>query len=208
MESNSPLGPRYPFIYGPGPSRKPDSALSRHPSPGNPRAPIKELRLPAGRLAPGQFGLLAPVVYLAGPSRDAAGGLLPHPFTHHLCRGEPRPSAGLLSAALDVTEGLHPSAPRVALARAASATSPDFALRTWPEPGYAATGRTAQTHRIIPYEPRCGLLALPRRTSTILVGVRRSSTLSVSFQRFCQHGSFPTSGSNQTPGPAGSSTPS
>ena len=34
----------------------------------------------------GQFGLLAPVVYLAGPSRDTAGGLLPHPFTHHLCR--------------------------------------------------------------------------------------------------------------------------
>jgi hypothetical protein len=35
--------------------------------------------------APGQFGLLAPVVYLAGPSRGTAGGLLPHPFTHHLC---------------------------------------------------------------------------------------------------------------------------
>ncbi len=29
--------------------------------------------------------MLAPVVYLAGPSRDTAGGLLPHPFTHHLC---------------------------------------------------------------------------------------------------------------------------
>src|SRR5215217_8670848 len=60
----------------------------------------------------------------------SAGGLLPHPFTHHLCHGEPGPSAGLLSAALDVTEGLHPSVPRVALARAASATSPDFALHT------------------------------------------------------------------------------
>jgi hypothetical protein len=42
---------------------------------------------PASRLGPpGQFGLLAPVVYLAGPSQDTAGGLLPHPFTHHLCR--------------------------------------------------------------------------------------------------------------------------
>jgi hypothetical protein len=57
--------------------------------------------------------LLAPVVYLAGPLRDAAGGLLPHPFTHHLCPGEPRPSAGLLSVALDVTEGLRTSVPRV-----------------------------------------------------------------------------------------------
>ena len=28
--------------------------------------------------------MLAPVVYLAGPSRGTAGGLLPHPFTHHL----------------------------------------------------------------------------------------------------------------------------
>ena len=173
-----------------------------------PGLPCGKLRLPAGRVASGQFGLLAPVVYLAGPSRDAAGGLLPHPFTHHLCHGEPGPSAGLLSAALDVTEGLHLSVPRVALARAASATSPDFALHTGLKPWYAATGRTARTHRIIPYEPTCGLLALPRRTSTILVGVRRNSTLSVLLQRFCQRGSFPTSGSNQTPGPEGSSTPS
>jgi hypothetical protein len=113
-----------------GPSRKPDSALSRHPSPGNPRAPCGAAPTsPWRRVRPtGQFGLLAPVVYLAGPLRGAAGGLLPHPFTHHLCPGEPRPSAGLLSVALDVTEGLRPSIPRVALARAASATSPDFAL--------------------------------------------------------------------------------
>jgi len=33
--------------------------------------------------------LLAPVVYLAGPSRGTAGGLLPHPFTHHLCPEDP-----------------------------------------------------------------------------------------------------------------------
>ena len=43
---------------------------------------LAELRLPVWR--PDVFGLLAPVVYLAGPSRDTAGGLLPHPFTHHL----------------------------------------------------------------------------------------------------------------------------
>ena len=28
--------------------------------------------------------MLALVVYLAGPSQGTAGGLLPHPFTHHL----------------------------------------------------------------------------------------------------------------------------
>src|SRR5215203_7334375 len=51
-------------------------------------------------------------------------------------------------------------------------------------------------------------LAPPRLRRTILVGVRRSSTLSVLFQRFCQRGSLPISGSNHTPGPSGSSTPS
>ena len=140
--------------------------------------------------------------------RDTAGGLLPHPFTHHLCHGEPRPSAGLLSVALDVTEGLRSSVPRVTLARAASTTSPDFALHPGLEPEDVATGRTARTYRIIPYELREDLLAPPRRTSTILVGVRRNSTLSMLFQRICQRGSFPTSGSNQMPGPSGSSTPS
>src|SRR5215204_2579130 len=176
--------------------------------------PLAGPRLPAhGARRPHRTIWLARTGGLPGRSlrlspRDTAGGLLPHPFTHHLCHGEPRPSAGLLSAALDVTEGLHLSVPRVDLARAASATSPDFALHTGLKPWYAATGRTARTPKIIPYEPTCGLLALPRRTRTILVGVRRSSTLSVLLQRFCQRGSLPTSGSNQTPGPVGSSTPS
>ena len=53
-----------------------------------PGLPSGKLRLPVRAVHEplyGQFGLLAPVVYLAGPSpRDAAGGLLPHPFTHHL----------------------------------------------------------------------------------------------------------------------------
>src|ERR671916_2260146 len=93
-----------------GPSRKPDSALSRHPSPG-PEAPGPLGAAPTnparGVSPPGHFGLLAPVVYLAGPSQDTAGGLLPHPFTHYLCRKVAlRPSAGLLSVALDVAAGL------------------------------------------------------------------------------------------------------
>ena len=101
-------------IYkGPG---RPVSRILLYPAihlRGIPGLPSGKLRLPAGRDASGQFGLLAPVVYLAGPSRDTAGGLLPHPFTHHLCRvvgrfaNRPyRPSAGLLSVALDVTGGL------------------------------------------------------------------------------------------------------
>ena len=94
------------------------------------------------------------------------------------------------------------------LGRAASATSPDFALRFGPKPWNAATGRTARTGWIIPQEPTLELLAFPRLRRTILVGVRRSSTLSVLFQRFCQRGSLPISGSNQTPGPSSSITPS
>ena len=53
--------------------------------------------------APGQFGLLAPVVYLAGPSRDTAGGLLPHPFTHHLCPETEPPSHRLVCSLLHLT---------------------------------------------------------------------------------------------------------
>jgi hypothetical protein len=61
--------------------------------------------------------------------------------------------------------------------------------------------------RNAPY-PLAGPLAPLRFRKTILVGVRCSSTLSVLFQRFCQRRSLPISGSNQTPGPSGSSTPS
>src|SRR5215208_5099904 len=123
-----------------GPSRKPDSALSRHPSPGNPRAPRGAAPTsPKWRTRPFGTIWLARTGGLPGRSLrlspwDTAGGLLPHPFTHHLCHGEPRPSAGLLSVALDVSGGLHRPDPRVALARAASATSPDFALRSGQKP--------------------------------------------------------------------------
>src|SRR5215211_3290301 len=111
---------------------------------GIPRAPHREPRLPApcrggSRTAPLGTIWLARTGGLPGRSLrlspwDTAGGLLPHPFTHHLCHGEPRPSAGLLSVALDVSGGLHRPDPRVALARAASATSPDFALRSGQKP--------------------------------------------------------------------------
>ena len=139
--------------------------------------------------------------------QDTAGGLLPHPFTHHLRHGEPRPSAGLLSVALDVTEGLRPSAPRVIdpsglCYESGLCSTPRARARE------CSDGSDGPDCRIIPYEPREDLLAPPRRTRTIRVGVRRSSTLSVLFQRFCQRGSLPTSGSNQMPGPSGSSTPS
>ncbi len=128
-----------------GTACKPDPALSRHPSPGE-ISPGLSLR----RAAPTSPGPRRPsgAIWLArtgglpgrslrrafGSPRDTAGGLLPHPFTHHLCRKGVafRPSAGLLSAALDVTASLHrpnglPPSPGL-LARAASSTSPDFAL--------------------------------------------------------------------------------
>src|SRR3712207_2300523 len=89
------------------------------------RAPgsLWEPRLPA-RLpfrGPGQFGLLAPVVYLAGPSRDTAGGLLPHPFTHHLCRtGSPLSGHRLVYSLLHLTWRRACAAPPLGfLARAA-----------------------------------------------------------------------------------------
>src|SRR5919112_5782653 len=77
-------------------------ALLRQEGPGRPVSRIllypaihlREVLLPSSSWRsrayqsenPRRFGLLAPVVYLAGPSRDTAGGLLPHPFTHHLFR--------------------------------------------------------------------------------------------------------------------------
>ena len=123
----------------PEPSRKPDSALSRHPSPGeNSRAPWGSRAYHVRR--PDKFGLLAPVVYLAGPSRDTAGGLLPHPFTHHLCR---RISGHrLVCSLLHLTWRRACAAPPLGLlARAAFLdpdrvlASPDFALRLGREPG-------------------------------------------------------------------------
>jgi hypothetical protein len=117
------------------------------------RAPLEEPRLPVGRLSATATIWLARTGGLPGRSLrlakgwpwDTAGGLLPHPFTHHLCRGaSPRPSAGLLSVALDVTGALRPP-PLGLLARAASATSPDFSLRPAVSRRSAATGRTART---------------------------------------------------------------
>src|SRR3712207_6147242 len=122
--------PLFPANRGFGPSRKPDSALSRHPSPREccfpglllgGAAPTSPEAAP-----PGHFDLLAPVVYLAGPSRDTAGGLLPHPFTHHLCRGRFLDHR-LVCSLLHLTwRRACAASPLGLLARAASATSPDF----------------------------------------------------------------------------------
>ncbi|CAN5601967.1 hypothetical protein BH24ACT21_BH24ACT21_01040 [soil metagenome] len=77
-----------------GPSCKPDP-VEKPPSISGDLSPDSDslagpvaapTRPDASEEASEHFGLLAPVVYLAGPSQDTAGGLLPHPFTHHLCR--------------------------------------------------------------------------------------------------------------------------
>src|SRR5215217_7805919 len=160
-----------------------------------------------------QFGLLAPVVYLAGPSGFRLGmppvGSYPTLSPITCDRQRSYRIHRLVCSLLHLTwrrACAHPSLGL--LGRAASATSPDFALRFGPKPRNAATGRTARTGWIIPQESTLELLAFPRLRRTILVGVRRSSTLSVLLQRFCQRGSLPISGSNHTPGPSGSSTPS
>jgi hypothetical protein len=128
-----------------------------------------------------------------------------------------RPSAGLLSVALDVAAGLRRAAPRVLgpsglSGRESSAlASPDFALRTGLRGHNHSDGSDGPD---LPryYTPgvrrRARRLALPRRISTILVGVRRSSTLSAPLQRFCQRGSSLTEGSNQMPEPSVSTAPS
>lgn len=101
-----------------GPSRKPDSALSRHPSPG------EDSRAPPVGAAPTSLGATPPrTIWLArtgglpGRSlRPAVAGLgMPpvgsyptlSPITCDRQRSSD-PSAGLLSVALDVTTGLRP----------------------------------------------------------------------------------------------------
>jgi len=158
-----------------------------------------------------QFGLLAPVVYLAGPSGFRLG--MPpvgsYPTLSPITCDQGSPIHRLVCSLLHLTwrrACAHPSLGL--LGRAASATSPDFALRFGPKPWNAATGRTARTGWIIPQEPIRELLTFPRLRRTILVGVSLSSTLSVPFHLFCQRASVPISGSNHTPGPSGSRTPS
>jgi hypothetical protein len=123
-----------------------------------------------------------------------------------------RPSAGLLSVALDVAAGLRRRRPsgcwperpllrvRTLLYILENSRTQRRVGRPRPALDYTAVGQALGCRRRA-REP----LRLRR---TILVGVRRSSTLSVSLQRFCQRGSSPTAGSNQTPGPSSSITPS
>jgi hypothetical protein len=107
--------------------------------------------------------LLAPVVYLAGPSRDTAGGLLPHPFTHHLCRRRNSFGHRLVCSLLHLTWWWACATPPLGfLARAAFLdrgtlvlASPDFALHPG-KPWDTAAGRTAQTlHQLYPTYVRC-----------------------------------------------------
>jgi len=106
--------------------------------------------------------LLAPVVYLAGPSRGTAGGLLPHPFTHHLYR-RTRPDEAYPSSHRLVCSLLHltwrracATPPLGLLARAAfsdqgvpgpreSGLCSALPANGLAPPGGAATGRTART---------------------------------------------------------------
>jgi hypothetical protein len=103
-----------------GPSRKPDSALSRHPSPGGsppgllleePRPPVWESQtiwlartgcLPGRPLAGYRRWALTPPFH---PS--------PVPVDMPRWGMSTQPSAGLLSVALDVAAGLRHTAPRV-----------------------------------------------------------------------------------------------
>jgi len=102
-----------------------------------------------------QFGLLAPVVYLAGPSGFRLGmppvGSYPTLSPITCDRQRSYPIHRLVCSLLHLTwrrACAHPSLGL--LGRAASATSPDFALRFGPKPWNAATGRTARTGWIIP----------------------------------------------------------
>ena len=130
------------------------------------------------------------------------------------------PSAGLLSVALDVAAGLRRAAPRVLSPSGLSGPGyppgpheSGLCSASRAKPRNTATGRTAQTSlNYTLLRQVLGSMRLARAPPclrrTILVGVRRSSTLSVALQRFRQRESSPTAGSNQMPGPSGSITPS
>lgn len=157
MGSSVAPTPTISFMYVPGPSHKPDSALipssiSRRLTSGAPSVGSCTYQPRASRLCgaiwlartgslPGRsltgyrrWALTPPFQPSPVPTRGKASG---------------RPSAGLLSAALDVTAGLRcpygpPPSPGL-LARAASvllSTGPDFALRPHSVRPGAATGRT------------------------------------------------------------------
>jgi hypothetical protein len=179
-----------------------------------PRAPLGEPRLPARRTG-GSRDILAcshrsftwPVPHGIPPV-----GSYPTLSPITCAEGNPRPSAGLLSVALDVAAGLRRAAPRV-IGPSGLCYESGLCSISWKTPGhsdgsdgpdpacdYTAVGQALGSRRRA-REP-------PRLRRTILVGVRRNSTLSVPLQRFCQRGSSPTAGSNQTPGPSSSITPS
>src|SRR5215207_8717154 len=132
----------YPAIHLRGLSAPGSSRRSRAYQPGLPAAAgtiwlARTGRLPGRSLAGYRRWALTPPFH-PSPVPDGVAPL--------------RPSAGLLSVALDVTADLRRAAPRVLSPSGLSGrgfralASPDFALRTGLKGRYTATGRTAQTY--------------------------------------------------------------
>jgi hypothetical protein len=148
------------------------------------------------------------------PGRSLAGyrrwALTPPFHPSPVSRTSPRPSAGLLSVALDVATGLRRVAPRVV---GPSGLCYESGLCSTPLGLAFGTQR-----RVGRPEPRRDYtlgrsIARPRPTRTMRVGLTRTSTLPTPLQRPFQRGSSPTAGSNQAPGlpsgpPSRSRTPS
>ena len=213
MVPKNPANPRF------GPSRKPDSALSRHPSPveasrrfastgllqEEPRLPARSPSRPRDNLAcshrwftwpaprgvppVGSYPTLSPITCVQDEASDHR---LVCSLLHLTWRGAyAAPTPRVVSPSGLSGPEAHPPA----------LASPDFSLRPGrSNPLDAATGRTARTVRhIIPYTVQRPAYE-PRPTSTIFVGLRRTSTLPTRLQRSCQRGSSSTAGSNQAPG--------
>jgi hypothetical protein len=229
----SPADPRKPFIYRPGGLGRPVSRILLYPvihlrcsnvltRPYT--GPLEEPRLPARRGVPrnGPYGTFWLARTGCLPGRSLAGyrrwALTPpfHPSPVPCRDATCCVSTGhrLVCSLLHLTwrRACAIAAPRV-VGPSGLCYESGLCSISWKIPGhsdgsdgpdpaldYTAVGQTLGCRRRA-REP----LRLRR---TILVGVRRNSTLSVSLQRFCQRGSSPTAGSNQTPGPSSSITPS
>ena len=134
------------------------------------------------------------------PGRSLAGyrrwALTPPFHPSPVSRRSPRPSAGLLSVALDVATGLRRVAPRVV---SPSGLCYESGLCSTP-PGLAL----GTQRRVGRPEPRryytLGLsMAGPRPTRTMQVELTRTSTLPTRLHRPFQLGSSPTARSNHDP---------
>ena len=148
------------------------------------------------------------------PGRSLAGyrrwALTPPFHPSPVSRTSPRPSAGLLSVALDVATGLRRVAPRVVgpsgLCYESGLCSTPLGL------AFGTQRRVGRPEPRRDYTPGRST-ARPRPTRTMRVGLTRTSTLPTPLQRPFQRGSSPTAGSNHAPGlpsgpPSRSKTPS